>query len=175
VSYTNTSVENFSQALLSLSELKQLRAYDLRLARGDFNEDHVINAADIDLLQHNKGNADFDLNGDGTADQADTDTLIRTILGTNYGDANLDGVVDTLDFNRLAANFGQSSRGWSDGDFTGEGVVDTTDFTQLAANFGFQGATTLAPSFATGAAVPEPLVCIPAVFALAWTSMRRRR
>ena len=43
-SYTNTSVENFSQALLSLTELKQLRAYDLRLPRGDFNEDRLVNA-----------------------------------------------------------------------------------------------------------------------------------
>jgi subtilisin-like proprotein convertase family protein len=52
------------------------------------------------------------------------------------GDANHDRVVDTLDFNALAANFGRSNAQYPDGDFTYDGVVDTLDFNVLAAQFG---------------------------------------
>ena len=46
------------------------------------------------------------------------DTTSQSIL-VKYaynGDANLDGAVDTVDFNALAANFGQSGRNWSEAD-----------------------------------------------------------
>ncbi len=44
------------------------------------------------------------------------------------GDANLDGNVDTSDFNIWNQNkFGVSS-GWTSGDFNGDGFVDTSDF-----------------------------------------------
>src|SRR5439155_23440413 len=54
--------------------------------------------------------------------------------GIPGGDANIDGVVDTLDFNLLAVNFAQSGKTWKQGDFTFDGVVDTIDFNVLAAN-----------------------------------------
>ncbi|MEM6750754.1 MAG: endonuclease/exonuclease/phosphatase family protein [Planctomycetota bacterium] len=63
------------------------------------------------------------------------------------GDANNDGVVDLLDFDVLAQNFGSNTgNGAADGDFNGDGVVDLLDFDILAQNFG-------ATSPAT---VPEP-------------------
>jgi hypothetical protein len=70
---------------------------------------------------------------------------------TVSGDANLDGKVDTLDFNRLAANFGGTGKRWSQADFNYDGIVDTLDFNNLAANFGQQLA-----SSAGGTLVPEP-------------------
>jgi hypothetical protein len=84
-----------------------------------------------------------------------TSVLVRY---TASGDANLDGVVDTLDFNSLAANFGKSGQRWSKGDFNYDGVVDTLDFNSLAANFGFAVTTTSSPSEANslGTVVPEP-------------------
>jgi hypothetical protein len=51
-------------------------------------------------------------------------------------DANHDRTVDTLDFNALAANFGQTGRTPSGGDFNYDGVVDTLDFNLLASRFG---------------------------------------
>jgi hypothetical protein len=60
---------------------------------------------------------------------------------TYAGDANLDGAVDTLDFNSLAANFGGTGKSWSKGDFNYDEVIDTLDFNTLAAQFG----QTLAP------------------------------
>ena len=58
------------------------------------------------------------------------------------GDANHDAVVNLLDFNRLAANFGQTNRTFSQGDFNYDGVVNLLDFNLLAARFG----TSLSPS-----------------------------
>lgn len=55
---------------------------------------------------------------------------------TLLGDANLDGAVNSDDFNLLSISFGQSSRRWSQGDFNYNGAVNSDDFNQLAVNFG---------------------------------------
>jgi autotransporter-associated beta strand protein len=54
---------------------------------------------------------------------------------TLLGDANLDGLVNSADFNILAANFNQSITGWDQGDFNYDGIVNSADFNALAANF----------------------------------------
>jgi uncharacterized delta-60 repeat protein len=51
-------------------------------------------------------------------------------------DANRDGHVNLLDFNRLAGSFGQSNRTFSQGDFDYDGVVNLADFNILASRFG---------------------------------------
>ena len=70
---------------------------------------------------------------------------------TLFGDADFNGTVETIDFNLLATNFGQSGKHWFDGDFDYSGTVDTIDFNLLAANF---GQVLTAPSI--GSLVPEP-------------------
>ena len=55
---------------------------------------------------------------------------------TRYGDANLDGVVNLNDFNRLAAHFGASGAHWDEGNFNFDGNVNLNDFNLLAAHFG---------------------------------------
>jgi hypothetical protein len=93
--------------------------------------------------------------------------LIRYTL---VGDANLDGTVDSTDFNALAASFGAAGTRWSLGDFNYDQSTDTLDFDQLAAQFG----NTLAVPVAA-ALVPEPLSWIGAgVFALALRTRRRK-
>ena len=52
------------------------------------------------------------------------------------GDANGDGAVNLLDFNRLAGNFGQSPRDFTQGDFNYDGTVNLQDFNLLAGRFG---------------------------------------
>jgi hypothetical protein len=68
---------------------------------------------------------------------------------TVYGDANLDEGTNLPDFNRLAANFGQTGKHWSDGDLNFDGAVNLADFNLLANMFGqwFDGP---APSVNTG-------------------------
>jgi chondroitinase B-like protein/concanavalin A-like lectin/glucanase superfamily protein len=173
-SYVNTDVNNFTYGLLNLQELRALRAYDLRLPIGDMNGDREVNATDIDLVLRNPGNSLYDIDGDLDTDRADADMLIRQILQSDYGDANLDHAIDTLDFNSLAANFGQSNRGWAQGDFTGDGVVDTTDFNLLASNFGKSFLADGAGPFAN-VFVPEPTSIALLVLIVAFPTAFRSR
>jgi len=91
--------------------------------------------------------------GGAPVTKAQGSATVNFSVNNSYpGDANLDGLVDTLDFNSLAFNFGSSGRSWVDGDFNFDATVDTTDFDSLAANFG----TALSTRAAQGATVPEP-------------------
>src|SRR5205814_7074794 len=124
----------------SAATITEARAAVLR--RGNINHQLGTDSTDIDALYQKLGTTNDlwydDLNVDGLVTQADMDTLIHTIFQSQYGDANLDGSVDTIDFNILAANFSDNSApGWGAADFNGDGSVDTTDFNLLASNFGF--------------------------------------
>jgi hypothetical protein len=87
------------------------------------------------------------------------------------GDCNIDGAVDSLDFNLLAANFGEQGKSWIDGDVNYDGAVDSVDFNLLATNFGLAlGTEAFDPAL-----VPEPTALTIAGLAMAVTGMRRRR
>ncbi len=80
----------------------------------------------------------MDLNSSGSLDQADVDYLVRFNLGSEYGDANLDGKVTLADLTIISTNYGMSSGAtWSQGDFNGDGAVSLADMTIIATNFGF--------------------------------------
>ena len=109
---------------------------------GDFNGDSLVNATDIDLLfdevQAMTHNDAFDLTGDGQVNSTDADYLIRTLLGSNYGDTDVDSDVDTSDLTKAIMNFtgaAGSGKSWSDGDTDGDGDVDTSDLTKAIMNF----------------------------------------
>lgn len=71
-------------------------------------------------------------------DQENLDALIREILGTEYGDANLDGMVDSTDLSILAQQFDASGTWeWEHGDFNGDEAVNLDDLTILGTFFGF--------------------------------------
>jgi hypothetical protein len=101
------------------------------------------------------------------------DSTAVLVKYTYYGDANLDGVVDSVDFNIQAANWGAEGIGWSEGDFNYDGTIDTIDFNKLVANYGKDGLTGAPPAF-SGALVPEPMaLAIP--FLGGGLLVRRRR
>jgi hypothetical protein len=77
-----------------------------------------------------------------------TSLLLRYVY---YGDANVDGSVNTVDFNILASNFGGAGRQWYQADFNFDSTITTIDFNLLASNF----ALTL-PSDDLGGVIPEP-------------------
>ncbi len=113
---------------------------------GNLNFDSAIDGRDIDLMYANVGLGDpfFDLTGNGTVDQADVDELVQNVLGTNYGDTDVDGDVDTSDLTRAIINFtsaGGSGKFWADGDIDGDGDVDTGDLTMAIIAFTGAGAS----------------------------------
>jgi hypothetical protein len=87
---------------------------------------------------------------------------------TYLGDLNLDGVVNALDFNQLATNYGAANgKIWVQGDFNYDGLTNSTDFSPLAVNF-----NRALPSPALGSLVPEPVTLLYFALPLA---LRRRR
>ena len=58
-----------------------------------------------------------------------------TVMATPSGDANLDGVVDTVDEDTVDANLGTGTM-WQQGDFTYNGVVGLADLTEVQTNLG---------------------------------------
>jgi hypothetical protein len=95
-----------------------------------------------------------------------TTLLVRYVY---LGDANLDGRVNALDFNLLAANYGAASgKHWFMGDFDYDGFANSTDFSALAANF-----NQVLAGPALGTLIPEPDAL--ALIAAALLADRRRR
>lgn len=129
------------------------------LLYGDFDADGALDADDIDLMFDAVGGIDlfFDLTGDDTVTSDDVDFLVRDIFNTEYGDANLDGLVSGADYTIWGDNF-EVAGGWATGDFSGDGVATGADYTLWADHFGF-----VAPP----QAVPEPAAWSLAGMALA--------
>lgn len=108
---------------------------------GDFNGDGTLGGTDVDALNLAILAAGqdlvFDVNGDGSVDVTDRDRWVETLVGTKYGDANLDLSVDFEDFLALSRGFHLvDSATWEDGDFNGDGFSSFSDFLILSRNFG---------------------------------------
>jgi hypothetical protein len=107
--------------------------YDLHFDAGDVNRDRRVDVSDIQDLCANVGNSSrHDLDGDAISTDGDIDYLVRSILRTSYGDANLDGVFNSADLIRIfqAGEFEDTindNSKWSSGDWNCDGEFDTGD------------------------------------------------
>ena len=111
---------------------------------GDLTNDDLVDSRDIQVLTDRISEGifdrEFDLNADGVLDGLDREFLIRDILKTGAGDANLDGKFDTSDLVHVfqTGNYISSEASdWSTGDWNGDQRFDTSDLILAfqAANF----------------------------------------
>lgn len=109
---------------------------------GDFNDDQIVDDADIDELfsaiRIGSGDLQFDVDNDGTVTSSDVTFLVESILRTRFGDIDLDKDVDTYDLTTSIINFtsaGGSGGTWSQGDTDGDEDIDTADLTRSIINF----------------------------------------
>jgi hypothetical protein len=100
----------------------------------------------------------------------DSQTQQVLIQFASYGDTDLNGIVDTIDFNSLAGSYGVNvGATWQQGDFNYDGKVSTLDFNHLAGNFG----NTIALGSLSATLVPEPAGMMLAAFATGMLARRR--
>jgi hypothetical protein len=101
----------------------------------DLNGDGVVTSADVDALCdaiRNNGGATFDLNRDGIVDRDDQRFMIANLIGTTYGDANLDGIFNSTDLVLVfvAGEYEDDvpgNSGWAEGDWNCDGDFGTGD------------------------------------------------
>jgi hypothetical protein len=117
-----------------------------RGASGDFDGDGALGVGDIDrFFQGWKAipvDRRLDLTADGAVDVQDRDVLIRQLMQTNYGDANLDGLFNSRDLVQLL-QIGEyeddiaGNSGWSEGDFDGDAEFGTSDLVLIFQTGGY--------------------------------------
>ncbi len=113
---------------------------------GDFNGDSVANATDINLLfaqmQAPIPDLRFDLTGDGLVNENDRDEMVFGVLGTTYGDADVNGTFNSQDFVDIfqMGEYKDDIRGnstWEEGDWNGDGDFDELDMLLAFASQGY--------------------------------------
>ena len=103
---------------------------------GDFSGDGQLDVRDVDLLWAQLRAAvddpAFDLTGDQRVNEQDRDRMIESILGTSYGDADLNRRFDSSDFVLVfrAGEYEDAIAGnstWETGDWNADGDFTTAD------------------------------------------------
>src|SRR5690606_34742975 len=138
---SKTNAISATEALLA-DQFADLRLFgDVSPLGDDDLPDDLVNADDIDALLAAIDSCSteplFDLNSDTHVEPADVGVLLG-ILGTQYGDANLDGQVNAADLAIWQGNYGTAGR-WASGDFNGDANIDGRDFLIWQRHFGFGG------------------------------------
>ncbi len=125
---------------------------------GDFNNDGVLDASDIDLLTAvviaASNDLAFDLDKNNLVDQEDRRVWVQDLRKTYYGDADLNGEFNSSDLVAvLSAGTYEADvdAQWGSGDFDGDGRSTSSDLVAALADGGYEVGPRLAVS-----AVPEP-------------------
>jgi hypothetical protein len=105
-------------------------------ASADFDANGTVDAADVDrlflALRAAETDLRFDITGDGRLDELDRDQMIHGVLGTMFGDTNLDLRFNSSDLVAVfqAGEYEDGIAGnstWQEGDWNGDGDFSTAD------------------------------------------------
>jgi hypothetical protein len=125
---------------------------------GDFNDDGVLDAADINALTAKSAagvyDALYDLNTDLAVNTADVTMWVKTLFKSWIGDANLNkefGSADLVDVLASGTYETNVNAVWTTGDFDGSGRTNTSDLVAALADGGYERGPATAVS-----SVPEP-------------------
>lgn len=146
---------------------------------GDFNNDSVLDAADIDALSAQVRGATnpaaYDVTGDNLVNDADRELWVNSLKKTYYGDSNLDGEFNSGDFVFVFTSgqyedaiAGNSS--WATGDWNGDTDFTSSDFVTAFSAGGYEAGPRAAVS-----SVPEPTSAVLLLCGLAGLAARRRK
>ena len=146
---------------------------------GDFNNNGVLDAEDIDILSREveagDNKAGFDLNSDSLVDQKDRAVWVEELKYTYFGDSNFDGQFGSADF-VLVFTTGKyedgvpMNAGWVEGDWNGDSDFDSSDFVAAFTGGGFE----VGPRPDRPQAVPEPSSALLILLGVAGLALRRR-
>ena len=108
---------------------------------GDLNDDNEVNEVDVDLLRDvingdNEQPACGDVNGDGVVNGDDFDHMIEEVLGTAYGDADFNRIVNFDDFVVISNHFNSTGTLWMEGNQNLDNNTNFEDFVLVSTNFG---------------------------------------
>ena len=103
---------------------------------------------------------------DETSADVDAVTVIHGLAAPPAGDANLDQVVDGLDYNTWSLHYRMSAMTWTEGDFNGDTIVDGLDYNIWSGNYAHGG---------QGSAVPEPAALVLSLAGAVLLGRGRRR
>jgi hypothetical protein len=99
---------------------------------GDFNQDGVLTTLDVDALVRQLSGTrpilSYDTTGDAIVDFDDLADWVRNLKKTEFGDVNLDFVVDGEDLNVITRNLFARDTVWSSGNLDGHSGTDVRDF-----------------------------------------------
>ena len=144
---------------------------------GDFSDNGVLDAADVDLLaaeiRSDEPNVEFDLNFDEIVDELDRIVWVHDVSRTYFGDSNLDGEFNSSDFVTVfkAGEYEddiEMNSGWAEGDWNGDGDFNSRDFVFAFQDGGYEQGPRVA------AVVPEPSSAFFALLGVAVLFSRTR-
>ncbi len=99
---------------------------------GDFDGDQDLDGNDVDALSAaaaaGTNNPLFDVTGDGLVNVQDVNYWVTQLKGTILADANLDSVVDGVDYIAWNIHKFMPDTHWTHGNFNADTVVDGQDF-----------------------------------------------
>jgi hypothetical protein len=142
---------------------------------GDFNDDGVLDATDINDLTAKSAagvyDAPYDLNTDLAVNSADVAMWVKDLFKSWIGDANLDKEFSSADLvDVLASGTYENNINavWTTGDFDGSGRTNTSDLVAALADGGYERGPVAAV-----ASVPEPSSAL--LLVIGCLAMWRRR